>query len=89
MARLNEPHVHGDITRLSISMNYSETEQHAKATPTEHQIAAARCLLRRPAGPWTGTDGLIDRRPPPHLQAAHGPSPHTLLPHAQTGAARH
>ena len=57
MARLNEPHVHGDITRLSISMNYSETEQHAKATPTEHQIAAMRRLLLRPAGPWTGTDG--------------------------------
>ena len=76
MARLNEPHVHGDITRLSISVNYSETEQHAKATPTEHQIAAMRRLLLRPAGPWTGTDGPVDGRPRPHLLTSHRPSPH-------------
>ena len=76
MARLNEPHVHGDITRLPISMNYYETEQHAKATPTEHQIAAVRRLLLRPAGRWTGTDDPVDGRPRPHLLTAHRPSPH-------------
>ena len=38
MARLNEPRVHADVTNLCTSMNYYETEQDAKATPTEHQI---------------------------------------------------
>ena len=56
---------------VDISMNYYETEQHAKATPTEHQIAAMRRLLLRPAGPWTGTDDPVDGWPRPHLLTAH------------------
>ena len=52
MARLNEPRVHADVTNLCTSMNYYETEQDAKATPTEHQIAAVRRLLLHPAGPF-------------------------------------
>ena len=80
MARLNEPRVHADVTNLCTSMNYYETEQDAKATPTEHQIAAVRRLLLHLAGPWTGIDGPIDNRPRPRLLTTHGPSPRTLLP---------
>ena len=54
-----------------------------------HQHPQERIGVAVDESPGLGTDGPVDRRPRPHLQAAHGPSPHTLLPHAHTGAARH